>query len=116
MIGTHIAPHPITLGAPGEGGSSWAQPPVSAWPRCSGNVIYIFNFLKKLLKKTRQNEIDVHQTSFPSKNQEAFFMPDFFQAAEINTVSSALGMKRGLCLEVSGLASREDVTEANCEE
>lgn len=43
-------------------------------------------------------------------------MSDFFQAAEINTVSSALGTKRGLCLEVSGLASRENVTEANCEE
>ena len=62
------------------------------------------------------NEIHAHQTSFPSKNQEAFFMSEFFQAAEINTVSSALRTKRGLCLEVSGMASREEVTEANCEE
>ena len=43
-------------------------------------------------------------------------MSEFFQAAEINTVSSALRTKRGLCLEVSGMASIEDVTEANCEE
>lgn len=115
MIGTHVALRSITLEAPGGQGPSWAQPRVRAWPRRSGNVIYIFSFLKKLLKKM-QNEIHAHQTSFPSKNQEAFFMSEIFQAAAITTVSSALRTKRGLCLEVSGMASREEVTEANCEE
>lgn len=40
----------------------------------------------------------------------------FSQAAEINTVSSSVETKRGLCLEVSGKASREDVIEASFEE
>ena len=42
-----------------------------------------------------------------SKQESRGFMSDFFQAAGINTVLSAVGTKRGLCLEVSGMASRE---------
>lgn len=39
-----------------------------------------------------------------------------FQAAGINTVSSAVDTKRGLCLGVSEKASREGVIEASFEE
>lgn len=42
-------------------------------------------------------------------------MSDFVQAAGENTIVSAVGTKRGLCLEVSGKASR-GVIEASLEE
>lgn len=51
-----------------------------------------------------------------SKQESRGFMSDFFQAAGINTVLSAVGTKRGLCLEVSGTASREGAIEASFEE
>lgn len=42
-------------------------------------------------------------------------MPDFVQAAGKNTVLSAMGTRRGLCMEVFGKASR-GVIEASFKE
>lgn len=64
----------------------------------------------------RENKIYVGQTLLSKLETQDALHLICFQAAGINTVTSAVETKRGLRLGVSGKASREGVIEASFEE